>query len=75
MLKRHLQSFVVDGVDRVPLHAGLPLALACFVGEQVTFDVTENKEERVRQDGGRGALRPAPSLRGVISETLQTQRL
>lgn len=51
MLKRHLQSFVVDGVDRVPLDAGLPLALACFVGEQVTFDVTENKQECVRRDG------------------------
>lgn len=60
LIQHHLQSLVVDGVHRVPLDAGLPFALARFVGEQITFDVTETNRKASGGDGGVGALRAGP---------------
>lgn len=48
-VKHHLQRLVVHRVDRVPLNAGLPLALTRFVGEKITFDVAETQKHKGRQ--------------------------
>lgn len=48
---KHLQGFFVDGVHRVSLDAGLPLALPRFVGEQITFHITETQKKKNRASG------------------------
>ena len=45
-INHHLQCFPVDGVHCVPLDARLPFALARFVREQITFDVTVTRKQR-----------------------------
>lgn len=52
-IQHHLQGLVVNGVHRVPLDAGLPLALARFVGEQITFDVAKTNR---KASGGNGVV-------------------
>lgn len=51
----HLQSLVVDGIDRVPLDACLPFALARIVGQQITFDVA-GKQTHVRWNPAAGEV-------------------
>lgn len=53
--RHHLQSLVVDGVDRVPLDAGLPFALARFVGQQIAFDIA-GKQTYVRRNPAPGKV-------------------
>lgn len=48
-VKHHLQRLVVHGIDRVPLDAGLPLALTRFVGEKITFDIAGTQKHKGRQ--------------------------
>lgn len=57
--RHHLQSLVVDGVDRVPLDDGLPFALARFVGQQIAFDVAEKTNTYVRWNPATGEVASA----------------
>lgn len=42
----HLQCFIVQRVDCVPLDAGLPFALTRLVRQQITFDIAEITAEQ-----------------------------